>query len=73
MVENSYRRAAFSSQLKSRVGHILICSFTADFLEQHGTRLEVIKPKGPKAQRTSEGASRGGSTRRKGWYRTNDI
>ena len=44
-----------------------------DFLEQHGTRLEEIKPKGEKAQRTSENVSRGGSTRRKGWYHTNDI
>ncbi len=44
-----------------------------DFLEQHGTRLEGIKPKGKKAQRTSENVSRGGSTRRKGWYLTNDI
>ena len=44
-----------------------------DFLEQYGTRLEAIKPKGEKAQRTSENVSRGGSTRRKGWYRTNDI
>ncbi len=46
---------------------------TTDFLEQHGTRLEGIKPKGQKAQRTSENVSRGGFTRRKGWYRTNDI
>ena len=44
-----------------------------DFLEQFGTRLEGIQPKGPKAQRTSEGRSRGGFTRRRGWYRTNDI
>ncbi len=43
------------------------------FLEQHGVRLEGTKPKGKKAQRTSENCSRGGSTRRKGWYRTNDI
>jgi hypothetical protein len=44
-----------------------------DFLERHGTRLEEIKSKGTKTQRTSENVSRGGSTRRKGWYRTNDI
>jgi ribonuclease HI len=43
------------------------------FLEQHGVRLEGTKPKGKKAQRTSENPSRGGFTRRKGWYRTNDI
>jgi ribonuclease HI len=46
---------------------------TTDFLEQHGIRLEGVKPKGRKAQRTSEKVSRGGFTRRKGWYRTNDI
>ena len=44
-----------------------------DFLEQHGTKLEGIKPKGKKVQWTSENVSRGGFTRRKGWYRTNDI
>ncbi len=46
---------------------------TTDFLERHGTRLEGIKPKGKKTRRTSENVSRGGFTRRKGWYRTNDI
>ncbi len=46
---------------------------TTDFLEQHGTRLEGIKPRGKKTQRTSENVSRGGFTRRKGWYHTNDI
>jgi hypothetical protein len=46
---------------------------TTDFLERHGTRLKGIKPKGEKTLRTSENVSRGGSTRRKGWYRTNDI
>ncbi len=46
---------------------------TTDFLERYGTRLEGIKPKGKKAQRTSEKVSRGGFTRRKGWYHTNDI
>jgi len=46
---------------------------TTDFLEQNGTRLEGIKPKGSKAQRTSENVSRGGFTRRKGWYHTNGI
>jgi hypothetical protein len=46
---------------------------TTDFLERHGTRLEGIKPRGKKAQRTSENVFRGGSTRRKGWYCTNDI
>ena len=30
-----------------------------DFLEQHGTKLEGIKPKGVKVQRTSENVSRG--------------
>jgi hypothetical protein len=44
-----------------------------DFLEQYGIRLEGIKPKGKKVQRTSENDFRGGFTRRKGWYRTNDI
>jgi hypothetical protein len=44
-----------------------------NFLERHVTRLKGIKPKGKKTQRTSENVSRGGSTRRKGWYRTNDI
>ncbi len=46
---------------------------TTDFLEQYGTKLEGIKPKGNKARRTSENVSSGGYTRRKGWYRTNDI
>ncbi len=46
---------------------------TTDFLERHVTRLEGIKSKGKKAQRTSENVSRGGLTMRKGWYRTNDI
>jgi hypothetical protein len=32
-----------------------------------------VEPKGTKAQRTSESSSSGGSIRRKGWYRTNDI
>jgi hypothetical protein len=44
-----------------------------DFLERRGTRLEGINQKGTKAQRTSENVSRGGSTRKKGWYRSNDI
>ena len=39
---------------------------TTDFLERHGTRLEGIKPKGEKAERTSENVPRGGFTRRKG-------
>ncbi len=30
------------------------CQSTNDFLEQFGTRLEGIQPKGPKVQRTSE-------------------
>ncbi len=38
---------------------------TTDFLERHGIRLEGIKPKGKKAQRTSENVPRGGFTRRK--------
>ena len=46
---------------------------TTDFLEQFGTRVEGIQPKGPKAQRTSDSRSRGGFTRRRGWYHTNDI
>ncbi len=46
---------------------------TTDFLEQFGTRLDVIQQKGSKVQRTSEGRSRGGFTRRRGWYCTNDI
>ena len=49
------------------------CQTTTDFLEQFVTRLEGIQLKGPKAQRTSEGRSRGGFTRRRGWYHTNDI
>ena len=49
------------------------CQTTTDFLEQFGTRLEEIQPNGPKAQRTSEGRSGGGFTRRRGWYHTNDI
>ncbi len=35
--------------------------------------LDDIQQKGPKSQRTSEGRSGGGFTRRRGWYRTNDI
>ena len=49
------------------------CQVTTDFLEQFGTRLDVIQQKGSKVQRTSEGRSRGGFTRRRGWYLTNDI
>ena len=49
------------------------CQATTDFLEQFGTRLEVIQPKGPKDRRTSGGRSRGGFTRRRGLYLTNDI
>jgi hypothetical protein len=49
------------------------CQTTTDFLEQFGMRLDGIQQKGPKAQRTSEGRSGGGFTRRRGWYRTNDI
>ena len=36
-------------------------------------RLDGIQQKGPKTQRTSEGRSGGGFTRRRGWYHTNDI
>ncbi len=36
-------------------------------------RLDDFQQKGSKAQRTSEGRSGGGFTRRKGWYHTNDI
>jgi hypothetical protein len=50
-----------------------IISGETDFLEQFGMRLDGIQQKGPKVQRTSEGKSRGGFTRRRGWYRTNDI
>ena len=46
---------------------------TTDFLERYGTRIEGIKPRGRKTQRTSENTPRGGFTRRKGWYSTNDI
>ena len=46
---------------------------TTEFLERHGTKIEGIRPRGSKAQRTSENTPRGGFTRRKGWYRTNDI
>jgi hypothetical protein len=49
------------------------CQVITDFLEQFGTRLDDIQQKGPKAQRTSEDRSRGGFTRRRGWYLTNDI
>ncbi len=61
------------SALGEQVGTDRKSQVTTDFLEQHGTRLEGIKPKGSKAQRTSENISRGGFTRRKGWYHTNDI
>ena len=43
------------------------------FLEKFGTRLEGVQPRGSKAQRRSENGSGGGFTRRKGWYRLNDI
>ncbi len=46
---------------------------TTDFPEQFGTRLDGIQQKEPKDQRTSEGRSRGGLSRRRGWYHTNDI
>jgi hypothetical protein len=46
---------------------------TTEFLEKHGTKIEGIRPRGSKTQRTSENTPRGGFTRRKGWYRTNDI
>ncbi len=42
-------------------------------MRQFGTRLDDIQQKGPKSQRTSEGRSRRGFTRRRGWYHTNDI
>ena len=47
------------------------CQATTDFLEQFGMRLDGIQQKGPKTQRTSEDRSRGGFTRRRGWYHTN--
>ena len=59
--------------LGERVGADRQSQETTDFLEQHGIRSEGTKPKGKKAQRTSENVSRGGFTRRKGWYHTNDI
>ena len=37
------------------------------FLEEFGTRLEGVQPRGSKAQRRSENGSGGGFTRRKGW------
>ena len=43
------------------------------FLEEFGTRLEGVQPRGSKAQRRSGNGSGGGFTRRKGWYRLNDI
>jgi hypothetical protein len=51
-----------------RVGENRNCQETTDFLEKFGTKLEEIQPKGGKTQRTSESISR-----RRGWYRTNDI
>jgi hypothetical protein len=59
--------------LGDQVGTDRQSQVTTDFLEQHGTGLEGIKPKGSKAQRTSGNVSRGGFIRRKGWYHTNDI
>ena len=46
---------------------------TTEFLEKYGRRLEAVRQKGVKIPKTSENASGGGFTRRKGWYRTNDI
>ena len=43
------------------------------FLEEFGTRLEGALPRGSKSQKRSENGSGGGFTRRKDWYRLNDI
>ena len=63
----------YTGEPGKRAGGNRNCQATTDFLEQFGTRLEGIQPKGPKVQRTSESVPRGGSTRRRGWYRTNEI
>jgi hypothetical protein len=43
------------------------------FLEEFGTRLEEALSRGSKSQKRSENGSGGGFTRRKDWYRLNDI
>ncbi len=43
------------------------------FLDEFGTRLEGVHPRGSKSQRRSENGSGGVFTRRKDWYRLNDI
>ncbi len=43
------------------------------FLEEFGRRLEGVHPQGSKSQRRSENGSGGAFTRRKDWYRLNDI
>jgi ribonuclease HI len=43
------------------------------FLEEFGTKLEGAMPRGSKSQKRSENGSGGGFTRRKDWYRLNDI
>ena len=42
-------------------------------LEEFGTRLEGTQSRGSTSQRRSENGSGGGFTRRKDWYRLNDI
>ena len=43
------------------------------FLEEFGTRLEGALSRGSKSQKRSESGSGGDFTRRKDWYRLNDI
>jgi hypothetical protein len=43
------------------------------FLEEFGTKLEGALTRGSKSQKWSENGSAGGFTRRKDWYRLNDI
>ena len=43
------------------------------YLEEFGTRLEGVQTRGSKSQRRSENGSGGDFTRRKDWYRLNDI
>jgi hypothetical protein len=44
-----------------------------NFLEEFGTRLQGAQPRGSKSHRRSENGSGGDFTRRKDWYRLNDI
>jgi hypothetical protein len=45
----------------------------AAFFEEFGTKLEGVMPRGSKSQKRSENGSGGGYTRRKDWYRLNDV